>query len=227
MARLTLLEDDPGVRAALVRALSELGHELDALASPVGAVDRILQWQPDVVILDLGLPDVDGTEVLRALRRARSVPVIVASARDADEDVIDALNLGADDYLVKPFSTDQLDARIRAVVRRAGNPDRAQHLRIGGLRIDGAARQVWLDGRSLSLTPKEFDLLAYLARHSPDVVPKQRLLAEVWKQPHPGNDKTVDVHLSWLRRKLGEARSAPGYLNTVRGVGVQLIEPRP
>src|SRR5687768_5043402 len=181
---------------------------------------------PDLVILDLGLPDVDGTQVLSMLRAVSAVPVIVASARDDDPSLVRCLDAGADDYVVKPFTTDQLEARIRAVLRRtaAGRARRA-NLVVGGLEVDVASRKVALEGEAVELSPREFDLLRHLAERAGEVVTKKELLAEVWQQAWGGSDKTVDVHMSWLRRKLGETASEPRYLHTVRGVGVRLAAP--
>ncbi|MBT8247731.1 MAG: response regulator transcription factor, partial [Acidimicrobiia bacterium] len=147
------------------------------------------------------------------------------TARSEDSDVIAVLDAGADDYIVKPFSVAQLAARIRAVLRRSGDEQGTETIVIGALEIDAPAREVRLGGAVLDLSPKEFDLLRYLAEHQGEVVSKRDLLAEVWRQPYGGSDKTVDVHLSWLRRKLGESASDPRFLRTVFGVGVKLVEP--
>jgi DNA-binding response OmpR family regulator len=186
------------------------------------ALQRIIDDPPDLVVLDLGLPDVDGLQVLRMLRPVSSVPVIVATARDDDVATVAALDAGADDYLVKPFSAEQLDARIRAVLRRSATPGTTV-LEVGDLIVDIRARTAVLGGRSLDLRPREFDLLAYLAARPGEVVTKRTLLADVWQSPYGGADKTVDVHLSWLRRKLGETAAAPRMLHSVRGVGVKLV----
>ncbi len=185
----------------------------------------IVAWAPDVVVLDLGLPDLDGSELLKMLRAVSEVPVIVATARDEEAEIVRLLDAGADDYLVKPFSADQLDARMRAVLRRRGQAAGGGTIEVGGLHIDPRSREVLLDGKSLDLSRKEFDLLAYLAHRVGEVVSKRELLAEVWRQPYGGADKTVDVHLSWLRRKLGETADSPRYIHTVRGVGVKLAAP--
>jgi DNA-binding response OmpR family regulator len=176
-------------------------------------------------VLDLGLPDVDGLQLLQMVRAVSDVPVIVATARDSDVDVIRGLDMGADDYLVKPFSGAQLDARIRAVLRRAAAASAPSELRVGGLTIDVRGRSATLDGHPLELTRKEFDLLSYLAAREGEVVTRKELLTDLWQQPWGAGDKTVDVHLSWLRRKLGETAAAPRYLRTVRGVGVKLVAP--
>jgi DNA-binding response OmpR family regulator len=185
--------------------------------------------KPDVMLLDLGLPDADGLEMLRMLRAVSQLPVIVVTARRAEGEIVQALDAGADDYVVKPFGADQVDARIRAVLRRVGRggPAGDRSASVGGLRIDPAARVAALDGVELDLTPREFDLLYYLASREGDVVSKRELLTEVWQLPYTNADKTVDVHLSWLRRKLGETAQAPRYLHTVRRVGVRLSAPEP
>jgi DNA-binding response OmpR family regulator len=154
------------------------------------------------------------------------VPVIVATARDGEKEMVRLLDAGADDYVVKPFSAAQLDARIRAVLRRMAGESRADSaVTVGGLRIDPRTREATLDGTPLDLSPREFDLLHYLAARPGEVVTKRELLTHVWQIPYGGADKTVDVHLSWLRRKLGETSQEPRYLQTVRGVGVRLAAP--
>jgi two-component system, OmpR family, KDP operon response regulator KdpE len=223
---LVLIEDDPAIRTALERALSRRGHAVYAAPTAMAGLELVTSRSPDVVVLDLGLPDVDGTQVLGMIRGISAVPVIVATARDDENEMVRVLDLGADDYVVKPFSAEQLEARLRAVLRRgrtADDPDPA--LAVGGLSIDRSTRVVTLDGRPLDLTRMEFDLLAYLAGRAGRVVSKRQLMAEVWQQPYGGADKTVDVHLSWLRRKLGETAAEPRFLQTVRGVGVKLVDP--
>jgi len=226
VAQVLIIEDDPRIRPLLMRSLGERGHAVSSAATGMQGLAMAVDHRPDLVILDLGLPDVDGTQVLSMLRAVSGVPVIVASARDDDPSLVGCLDAGADDYVVKPFTTDQLEARIRAVMRRAGG-GRAERraLTVGGLEIDVAARQVTLDGAAMDLTPREFDLLRHLAEHADEVVSKKELLTEVWQQAWGGSDKTVDVHLSWLRRKLGETAAEPRYLHTVRGVGVRLSAP--
>jgi len=228
MASVLVIEDDQRIREALARGLAEAGHAVRTEATGGAALAAVVGWQPDVVVLDLGLPDLDGRDVLRMLRGVSAVPVIVATARDDEAQIIDLLDAGADDYVVKPYATAQMEARIRAVLRRGGQRDEPEtEIRHGGLVLDLARRAASLDGRPLDLTRLEFDLLAYLARRSPEVVSRRELLAEVWRQPYGGADKTVDVHLSWLRRKLGESASEPRFLHTVRGVGVKLEPPGP
>lgn len=180
---------------------------------------------PDVVVLDLGLPDVDGGDVLRMIRGVSQVPVIIATARDDDDEIVRLLNAGADEYVVKPFSGAELEARVRALMRRSAVVDASKRMSIGDLTIDLSSRSVELDGEPVMLNRKEFDLLACLATRSGEVVSRQEIYAEVWRQPYGGADKTIDVHVSWLRRKLGETAAAPRYLRTVRGVGIKLVDP--
>ena len=226
MPQLLLVEDDPAIRSALVRALAERGHGVRTAASGMQGLQEAVDDRPDLVVLDLGLPDIDGVTLLTMLRAVSDVPVIVATARDDESETVRALDAGADDYVVKPFAADHLEARIRAVLRRtAGKAGKSQVLEVGELVVDVRAHEAQLAGKSLDLSRKEFDLLAYLAGRPGEVVSKRELMAQVWGQPYGGGDKTVDVHLSWLRRKLGETAGAPRYLLSVRGVGVKLVDP--
>ncbi len=225
MPHLLLVEDDASIRTALVRALTGRGHVVSTAADGLAGLSLAVDLRPDLIVLDLGLPGLDGRSMLSMLRAVSAVPVIVATARDDDASLVAALDAGADDYVVKPFSAESLDARIRAVLRRTAGDIPARSLVVGGLEIDVRAREVRLDGVAVELSPKEFDLLAYLAARPGEVVTKRELLTEVWRLPYGGADKTVDVHLSWLRRKLGESAHEPRYLLTVRGVGVKLVEP--
>ncbi|MGW6916026.1 response regulator transcription factor [Kitasatospora sp. NPDC054939] len=223
MATVLVVEDDPFVRSALIRHLAGTGHAVRSVGTALEALREVAQVGCDLVILDLGLPDLDGSEALKMIRGLTNVPVIISTARDDEAEIVRLLNDGADDYLVKPFSGEHLSARMAAVLRRLGGGAApvAQVLRVGGLAIDLQRREVVLDGRLLDLTRREFDLLAFLAARPGVVVPRKELLAEVWRQTY-GGDQTIDVHLSWLRRKLGETASNPRYLHTVRGVGVRL-----
>lgn len=228
VVQVLLVEDDATIRAALIRALTDRGHAVSSAPTAMTGLERAVDARPDVVVLDLGLPDVDGREMLRMLRAVSQVPVVVATARDHETEIVRLLDEGADDYVVKPFSAAQLDARIRAVLRRsATGGDADEAVVVGGLRMDPRTREASLDGSPIDLTPKEFDLLHYLAARAGQVVTKRALLTEVWRVPYGGADKTVDVHLSWLRRKLRETADHPRYLRTVRGVGVKLVAPEP
>ncbi|MFD4141816.1 response regulator transcription factor [Streptomyces sp. NBC_00390] len=225
MASVLVVEDDPVIRGALIEILTAHGYGVRTASQGFEALREITQCPPDVVVLDLGLPDLDGLDVLRMIRGISRVPVLVATARDDDTEIIKLLNAGADDYMVKPFSGGQLDARLQAVLRRAGPADeraRQPVVHVGDLRIDPLARTAQLAGRELTLTRREFDLLAYLAANADQVVSRRRILADVWQQPYL-EDQTVDVHLSALRRKLGERAARPRYLHTVRGIGIKLV----
>jgi DNA-binding response OmpR family regulator len=225
VSMVVVIEDDAAIRLALERGLLRRGHQVRSAGDAMSGLAAVVDAAPDVVLLDLGLPDVDGVQVLGMLRGVSPVPIIVATARDDEREMVRVLNRGADDYVVKPFSAEQIDARIRAVLRRSRVDKPERLLTIGGLAIDRQAREARLDGRPLDLTKMEFDLLAYLAARVGRVVTKRQLMADVWRQPYGGADKTVDVHLSWLRRKLGETAAEPRYLLSMRGVGVKLVEP--
>ena len=225
MAQVLVVEDDPTIRTALTRALTDRGHAVTSAPSAMAGLQFAVDQRPDLVVLDLGLPDVDGLEMLRMLRGVSQVPVVVATARDDEKSIIAALDAGADDYVVKPFGGAQLDARIRAVLRRGPEESASRTVVVGGLCLDARARDATLDEVPLDLTPREFDLLHYLASRAGEVISKRELLTEVWRLPYGGADKTVDVHLSWVRRKLGETAIEPRYLHTVRGVGVKLVAP--
>ncbi|MGE0877119.1 MAG: response regulator transcription factor [Acidimicrobiia bacterium] len=222
MAAIYLVEDDQRIRASLARALAERGHSVRAGSTALDGLKEIVAWRPDVVVLDLGLPDVDGSQLLSMLRAISSVPVVISTARDDEASMIKLLDAGADDYVVKPYSADHLDARIRAVLRRGAISGGSDVIIVGPLELMPSRREAKLDGLTIDLTRKEYDLLLFLAQRPGEVITKREMLAEVWRQPYGGADKTVDVHLSWLRRKLGETAASPRLLHTVRGVGVKL-----
>ncbi|MCP4303926.1 MAG: response regulator transcription factor [bacterium] len=225
MATVVIIEDEQRIRELVARVLADRGHDVESTATAMEGLQAVVRVSPELVILDMGLPDLDGTELLKMIRAVSAVPIIVATARSEDRDVIRTLDAGADDYLVKPFSVDQLEARVRAVLRRTGNEGRQGPLMVGDLAIDAAAREARLDGEPIDLSPKEFDVLRFLAERLGEVVSKRELLAEVWRQPYGGSEKTVDVHISWLRKKLGESAAESRYLQTVFGVGVKLVAP--
>jgi two-component system, OmpR family, KDP operon response regulator KdpE len=227
MTTVVLVEDDAAIRTALAAALRKRGHRVIATATAMAGLSAVVDESPDVVVLDLGLPDVDGARLLGMIREASAVPVIVATARDDEAEVVRLLDRGADDYVAKPFGVDQLEARMRAVLRRTrgGDDEDEPQVRVGALTVDRQARTAMVDGVNLDLTRIEFDLLAYLAARAGRVISKRQLMADVWHQPYGGADKTVDVHLSWLRRKLGETAAEPRFLRTVRGVGIKLVAP--
>ncbi|MDH3463580.1 MAG: response regulator transcription factor [Acidimicrobiia bacterium] len=225
MVKVHLVEDESEIRRLVAEALASIGHDVETSATALDGLQRIVATSPDVVVLDLGLPDLDGGELLKMIRAVSAVPVIVATARDDDSSAIRLLNAGADDYVVKPYSIDHLEARIRAVLRRGPVAGTSSIVSVGELVIDPAAREATLGGEVLDLSPKEFDLLVLLAEKAGQVVSKREILAEVWREPYGGSERTVDVHLSWLRKKLGETASEPRYLVTVHGVGIKLVAP--
>jgi DNA-binding response OmpR family regulator len=211
---LLVVEDDEAIAVPLVRGLERSGYEVTRVATGRDAleVDGV-----DLVLLDLGLPDLDGYEVCRRLRAASSVPIIVVTARGDERDRVLGLELGADDYVVKPFGIRELVARVRAVSRRAvSEPAGPQH--IGALEVDRRTRRVSVDGREVALAPKEFELLALLADDPGAVVSRAQIMDEVWDPHWYGPTRTLDVHVASLRRKLGE----PRWIETVRGVGFRL-----
>jgi DNA-binding response OmpR family regulator len=227
MALVLLVEDDQAVRRAMTEALRDAGHVVQPVGTALDALGTVTKNEVDLVVLDLGLPDLDGYEALRMLRGVSEVPVIIATARTDEPTIVRLLKTGADDYITKPFSSDVLTARVGAVLRRAkaAAPDTDRPIRVGGLVVDRARREARLDGKLLDLSRRLFDLLAHLAAGSPNVVSKTELRREVWGEFSANIDQTIDVHLSWLRRKLGETAAEPRYLHTVRGVGVKLIDP--
>jgi DNA-binding response OmpR family regulator len=222
-----LVEDEASIAEPFARALEREGYSTVVASTAAAARDLFTQRRPNIVLLDLTLPDGDGRELCREWRRESQVPIIMLTARGTETDRVVGLELGADDYVVKPFSVAEVAARIRAVLRRAA-PDRsAQHERvtIGELAIDPATRSATINGTELGLTRKEFDLLARLAREPGMVVSREDLMADVWDENWFGSTKTLDVHVGFLRRKLGDDAAAPRYLRTVRGVGFQLAAP--
>ena len=224
MASILLIEDDAQIRQTLAATLAEKGHDVTSAPNGLAGVQAALEDDIAVVVLDLGLPDIDGAEVLRMIRAVRDIPVLVATARDDQAEIVELFDAGADDYVIKPFTAEHIEARVRALLRRSEDPT-AGSIEVGDLTIDLDAHTAVLGDDELELTAKEFELLAYLAGHEGKMITKRRLLAEVWHQPYGGGDKTVDVHLSWLRRKLGESAVEPRYIHTKRGVGVKLINP--
>jgi DNA-binding response OmpR family regulator len=227
MALVLLVEDDHAVRRAMTEALRGAGHVVEPVGTALDALGTVTK-DHDLVVLDLGLPDLDGFKALPMLRGVnKDVPVIVATARTDEPTIVRLLNAGADDYITKPFSSEVLTARVGAVLRRskAAAPPEDEPIRICDLVIDTARREVTLAGEPIKLTRREFDLLAYLAARCGKVVSKAELAREVWGQARHNLDQTIDVHLSWLRAKLGETAAKPRYLHTVRGVGIKMIDP--
>ena len=217
--RLLVIEDDPSIAEPLRAGLEREGFEIELAGTGAAALDAD---ECDLVLLDLGLPDMDGKDVCRLLRQRSQVPIIVVTARGDEIDRVILLELGADDYVVKPFGFRELLARIRAVLRRTGEqpaPAPDPCIVVGRLEIDTRTRCVQLDHTPVTLTPKEHDLLVYLARDPGAVFSRKQLIEDVWDQNWWGSTKTLDVHIASLRKKL-----APELIETVRGVGFRLVE---
>ena len=216
MTRVLLAEDDPAISEPLARALRREGYEVDVRADGRSALEGANE-NPDLVVLDLGLPDIDGLEVCRRLRAdGRTVPVLILTARADEVDLVVGLDAGADDYVTKPFRLAELLARVRALMRRHPTEGGAPS---SGVRIDPDGRRAFFDEEELQLTAKEFDLLRVLVREQGKVVSREQLMREVWDTVWFGSTKTLDMHISVLRRKLGDDATRPRYIATVRGVG--------
>ncbi|HSO98610.1 MAG TPA: response regulator transcription factor [Solirubrobacteraceae bacterium] len=222
-----LVEDEQSIAEPFARALERGGFGATVARTGAEALRLARELEPDVVLLDLALPDVNGRDLCRALRAESDVPIIMVTASGTVTDRIVGLELGADDYVVKPFASAEVIARIRAVLRRGAQNDdgQAHGLSVGGLRLDLEARRAWLAGDELELTRKEFDLLTRLARDADRVVTRETLMSDVWDMNWFGSTKTLDVHIAWLRRKLGDDPASPTYIHTVRGVGFRLSAP--
>jgi two-component system response regulator RegX3 len=220
-----LVEDEKSIAEPFAHALRRSGFDTTVAGTGAEALELARRLEPDVLLLDLALPDADGRDICRRLRRESEVPIIMITASGTLTDRVVGLELGADDYVVKPFATAEVVARIRAVLRRgrAGPADHGE-LSVGDLRIDVAARRAWRSGEELSLTRKEFDLLVRLAQDAGRVVSREALMSDVWDMNWFGSTKTLDVHVAWLRRKLGDDPAAPAHIRTVRGVGFRLGE---
>ena len=216
-----MVEDEAAITDPLAEALAREGWDSAVAATAAGGLELAEQLRPELVLLDVMLPDGSGYDVCRELRRRSEVPIIMLTARGEETDRIVGLEVGADDYVVKPFSARELVARIRAVLRRAQREpaDEADAIEVGDLRLDQARHEATLDGEPLELTRKEFELLRLLMRNAGTVVSREQLIDEVWDVNWFGPTKTLDVHVSGLRKKLGDDPSAPRYLHTVRGVG--------
>ena len=225
--RILFVEDEAAIFEPFSKALRRNGFEPVVARTAAEALESADRLDPDLVLLDLNLPDGDGSDVCRSLRRESDVPIVMLTARGTEMDRVLGLELGADDYVVKPFSSRELISRIRAVLRRPRRDgDRpVDAMRVGELVIDPGARSVSVSGEPVKLARKEFDLLAELARHAGRVVTREELMSRVWDVNWFGSTKTLDVHIRTLRRKLGDDSAKPRFIETVRGVGFRLIPP--
>jgi DNA-binding response OmpR family regulator len=225
--RILIVEDDPNVAEGLQYSLAQEGFEVETAPDGRVALARFEGFKPDLVILDLMLPHISGWELFALFRRQARVPVIMLTARADEPDRVAGLEMGADDYVTKPFSTREVVARVRAVLRRA-SPDEegepAAALTRSGVRLDADRHEVTVDGEGVKLSPKEFDLLAYLMRHAGRVRSRDVILQDVWGQDAYLDERTVDVHVRWLRKKIEADPNEPRRLLTVRGVGYKFAE---
>jgi two-component system response regulator RegX3 len=222
-----LVEDETSITEPLAEALAREGFDTKVAATAAEALELAARIEPDLVLLDVMLPDGSGFDVCRELRQRSQVPIIMLTARGEEADRVVGLELGADDYVVKPFSAREVTARIRAVLRRADSPAQPDEkpIEVGELRLDPAKREVTKDGEVLELSRKEFELLQLLMSSAGSVVTRERAIDEVWDTNWFGSTKTLDVHVSGLRRKLGDDSSEPRFLHTVRGVGFRFSSP--
>ena len=219
-----VVEDEVSISEPLADHLERDGFTAEVAATAAAATEALATRIPDVVLLDVMLPDGDGREVCRDIRRSSDVPVIMLTARGEEMDKVLALELGADDYVVKPFSSRELTARIRAVLRRGHGPQRLGPIRIGEIVLDPGGRTVTKAAAPLELTPREFDLLHLLMQHAGEVVRREDIMDEVWDPHWFGPTKTLDVHISWLRKKIEDEPASPRYITTVRGVGFRFAD---
>jgi DNA-binding response OmpR family regulator len=225
MTRVILAEDDPAIAEPLARALGREGYDVVVHGTGQGAVDAA--GEADLIVLDLGLPDIDGLDVARAIRgKGLTVPILILTARADEVDLVVGLDAGADDYVTKPFRLAELLARVRALLRRThGEPVDEDEVQAQNIRVDVAAHRAFQDDRELHLTAKEFELLRVLVAAAGTVVSRETLMREVWGADPNGSTKTLDMHVSWLRRKLGDDANNPRYISTVRGMGFRFETP--
>lgn len=224
VADVLVVEDDAAIRDVVVYQLSRAGHHVDAVADGVAGLERFRSARPDLVILDLMLPRLAGLDVLRIVRGEAAVPVIVISARNTEADKITGFDLGADDYLTKPFSVRELLARVQVALRRVGPSAPSSAVAVatrseGDIEVDVERHEVRKRDQIVQLAPKEFELLAYLVRHPNQVCTRDQILESVWGYTYEGETRTVDVHVHWLRQKLEDNPARPRHLLTVRHYG--------
>ncbi|MGZ6339161.1 MAG: response regulator [Candidatus Limnocylindrales bacterium] len=225
-----VVDDEPTLRETLAESLEAEGFLVDQASDGREAIDRFRAGHPDLVLLDLMLPELSGVEVCRVIRQESDVPILMLTAKSSELDKVVGLELGADDYVTKPFSLRELLARIRAILRRseqaAGAAELAAKVALGRVQVDLAGHRLLRDGQELPLKPKAFELLAFLLRHPGQVFTRDQLLEHVWGYEYGGETRTVDVHVHWLRSQLEEDPGAPRFLHTVRGVGYVFRRPQ-
>lgn len=218
MATVLLVEDDPAISEPLARAFGREGYEVRAHGTARGALNEV--GSADLIVLDLGLPDMDGLDVAREIRtRGLTTPILILTARTDEVDMVIGLDAGADDYVTKPFRLAELLARVRALLRRSATESEDSELAAQNVRVDLVAHRAYLGDRELQLTAKEFDLLTCLLAEAGNVVSREDLMREVWGSDPQGSTKTLDMHVSWLRRKLNDNAADPHLITTVRGTG--------
>lgn len=222
LLRVLVVDDDRQIRRALSTALRGQGYEVEVAVDGADALTRMATWNPDVVVLDLVMPNVDGFEVVRDARAWTSVPIIVLSARGQFQDKVTALDLGADDYITKPFGIEELEARLRAIMRRAHPDDDVTSIELGDIVIDLAAHRVTRSGEPVHLTPTEFSLLQTLAAERGKIVTHRHLLERVWGGYAAENSRQLRVYINYLRRKLEVDPTKPRLIVTEPGVGYRL-----
>lgn len=222
--RILLVEDEKAISEPLATHLAREGFEAEVAGSIAEANDALAQRPPDLVLLDVMLPDGDGRDLARRVRQDSDLPIVMLTARGEELDRVVGLEIGADDYVVKPFSARELTARIRAILRRGRGNQRRGPIEIGRIRLDPASRTCSKNGNPIELAAREFDLLHLLMANAGDVMRREQIMDEVWDPHWFGPTKTLDVHISWLRKKLEDDPSSPRYITTIRGVGFRFAD---
>lgn len=223
--RILVVEDESAISEPLAESLTREGFSVEVAASVAAAEQALRRGEPDLLLLDVMLPDGDGRDLCRQVRRGSDVPIVMLTARGEEIDRVVGLELGADDYVVKPFSARELAARIRAILRRGRPERRAEGIVVGQVWLEPAARRVTRGGTALELPPREFDLLHALMRRAGEVVRREELMEEVWDRNWFGSTKTLDVHVASLRKRIEDDPARPRYITTVRGVGFRFASP--
>jgi two-component system, OmpR family, KDP operon response regulator KdpE len=221
--RILVVDDEPQIRKLLKVSLRVHGYDVEEVTNGLDAVDQVAVYKPDLILLDLGLPDIDGKEVVSRVREWSQVPIIILTARDQEQEKVDALDAGADDYVTKPFGMDELMARMRVSLRRAAHSDDEPILTCGGLVVDLAQRRVTVGGREIKLTPTEYDIMKLLAQHAGKVITHKQLFKAVWGLSYNEDTHYIRVYINQLRRKIEENPTRPQYIITESGVGYRLM----